>query len=232
MTRSVGNVADADHRSPCGVPAVLQGHLDAITAAGYVEGWAFDSAAPLRSLTVSVRAGDAEMAHGIANRYRWDLADAGCGTGWCAFRLKLAAAVANLVDQPLLLCEAATGCEILRSPRLPLADDSEPELSSLEEVVLSDPTLVQSIEQLKGCGAVFADFIAAAGVENFVAAGYVYVLGRPADRQGLAIYAAYLLRGTITPWEFLRALYDSDEFRATPRLLTAPCEPGFVFYHP
>ena len=70
---------------------------------------------------------------------------------------------------------------------------------------------------------------AAAGLEAFVRAGYVYVLGRPADHAGMSAYVTRLGNQSITPWDFIKELYDSAEFNAAPRLLAAPSEPGFAF---
>jgi uncharacterized protein YceK len=110
-----------------------------------------------------------------------------------------------------------------------LVEDHEPGVSVLEEVIASDPTLVRSIAQLSGCNTVFADFVAAQGVQAFVRAAYVYILGRPADASGLATYSALLQDGLLPPYELLKALHESEEFRSMPRLLIAPSEPGFVF---
>jgi hypothetical protein len=89
--------------------------------------------------------------------------------------------------------------------------------------------VVRSIEQLRGCGQAFANFIATEGVAEFVRAAYVYILGRRADETGMALYTGLLQDGSLQPYELLRALHDSEEFRSAPRLLIAPPEPGFVF---
>lgn len=209
---------------------MLHGCLDAITSSGYVEGWAYDTDTPLQPLTVSIVADGVERAQGLANRYRADLADAGCGTGWCAFRLRLSGSVTRLRRIGVSLREATSQVEIDSVPGLTLAEDHEPGLTALDQVFRADPTLILSIDQLRGCGALFADFIAARGVEAFVRAAYVYVLGRPADESGLAAYSALLREGALAPYDLLRILHDSDEFRAGPRLLLAPPEPGFGFH--
>ncbi len=209
---------------------MLRGHIDALTSSGYIEGWAFDDEAPLQPLVVCVMAGSAEVALGIASRYRWDLAeDGGFGTGWCAFRLRVSGPAEALRDQPLALLEASAQIEIQPPVAATLAEDSDMNLSELDAIVLADPTLVHRIEQLSGCGRVFADFIAAAGLEAFVRAGYVYVLGRPADHAGMSAYVTRLGNQSIAPWDFIKELYDSAEFNAAPRLLAAPSEPGFAF---
>ena len=208
---------------------MLRGCIDAVTSCGYVEGWAFDSTAPLRPLHVSVLAGAREVARGVANRYRWDLAEAGCGSGWCGFRLRLSGPVSRLRRQGLSLRDLTHGGEIHHAADLPLEEDHEPGLAALGDVIAADPTLVHAIEQLSGCGAAFSDFIAARGADEFVRAAYVYVFGRGVDAAGLAAYAAMLQDGSLLPYELLQILYDSDEFRSVPRHLLAPPEPGFVF---
>jgi hypothetical protein len=168
----------------------------------------------------------------VANRCRWDLADAGCGTGWCGFRLRLSGPVSRLRRQGLSLWDLAQESEIHQAAELPLEEDHEPGLATLGEVIADDPTLVHAIEQLSGCGPAFSDFIAARGVDEFVRAAYVYVVGRCADVTGLAAYSARLRDGSLLPYELLQILYDSDEFRSVPRHLLAPPEPGFVFRGP
>jgi hypothetical protein len=71
--------------------------------------------------------------------------------------------------------------------------------------------------------------IKARGVEAFIRAAYVYVLGRPADPSGMAAYAGMIARGELTPFGMVKALSESEEFRAAPRLLAAPMERGFIF---
>jgi hypothetical protein len=211
------------------VVTVLQGHLDAITSSGYVEGWAYDPNDPLRPLVVSVLTGGKELGQGIANLYRWDLVDAGCGTGWCAFRLRLSEPVGNVIRQTLILSEMSSRMEIYRTSYIPKAEDNEIYPSVLEEVLLSDPTLVHSINQLRGCSKILSDFIDAAGLDAFVRTAYIYILGRPVDASSLASDLVRLQIGAISPYEFLKALYDCEEFRSVPKLLIAPTEPGFAF---
>jgi hypothetical protein len=102
-------------------------------------------------------------------------------------------------------------------------------LTQVDDIARTDPTLVDSIEKLRGCGSIFAALIERAGLEVFVRAAYVYVLGRPADPSGIVTYVRMLGSGELAPFDFLSALCDSDEFRAVPRVLIAPTEPGFIF---
>jgi hypothetical protein len=209
---------------------LFHGRIDAVTSSGYVEGWAFDPVAPLRPLGVAVLADQKEVAQGIANRYRWDLADAGCGNGWCAFRLRLSGSVSRLRWQSLSLWDLARQTEIQPAAEAPLAEDHEPGPSALADIIAADPTVVHAIEYLRGCGPAFDDFIAIEGVDEFIRAAYVYILGRRADATGIALYTPRLQDGSLAPYGLLKALYDSDEFRSVPRQLIAPPEPGFVFH--
>jgi hypothetical protein len=99
----------------------------------------------------------------------------------------------------------------------------------VDEVVRADPTLVDSVEQLRGCGDIFSSLIESAGMEVFIRAAYIYALGRPADPSGLKTYSRMIAEAELTPFGLLQALCDSDEFRAVARILIAPTEPGFIF---
>ena len=207
----------------------FDGYIDAVTSSRYVVGWAYDRARPTLALQVSVRIDGEEVAQGLANRYRSDLAEAGCGTGWCAFRLRVLGPVSRLRRRPVSLIELPGEAEIRRAEGVALLDENEEPVTQLEQVTASDPTLVHTIAQLQGCEGLFGSYIGRAGVEHFVRAAYVYVLGRPADPSGLGTYGEKLRDGSMTPYGLLRTLYDSDEFRSAPRLLIAPNAPGFVF---
>lgn len=113
-----------------------------------------------------------------------------------------------------------------------MIEDSETGPASLAAVTETDPTVLRSVDQLRGCGALFERYVAANGADAFVRAAFVYMLGRPVDAGGLATYTALLAGGELSPYGVLTALHGSDEFRAAPRLLCAPTEPGFVFAAP
>ncbi len=186
---------------------MFHGRIDAITSSGYVEGWAFNSVAPLRPLNVAVLAGEKEVAQGIANRYRWDLADAGCGNGWCAFRLKLSNSVTRSRRQSLSLWDLARQTEIQSAEtKVPMADDNEPGLSALDDIIFADPTVVHAIEHLRGCAPAFTDFISTEGVDEFIRAVYVYILGRRADATEIALYVPKLQDGSLAPYRPAKVL--------------------------
>lgn len=210
---------------------MLAGHIDSVTSSGYIEGWAFDRAAPARPLLVAVRDdGGEEVAWGLAHRYREDLVTAQCGIGWCAFQLRAAVSVARLRRCAVVLACRATGQQIHRADPAAYLENSEPLLNGIAALTESDPTLLSAVEQLRGCEAMFAAFVKEHGVDAFVRAAYLYVLARPYDASGRALYGRLLHNGLMTPYNLLRALYDSDEFRSRPRLLSAPNTAAFPFH--
>lgn len=208
---------------------MIRGHLDAITRNGFAEGWAYDDAAPHRSLGVRLLAPDgALLGEGLAHLHRGDLAEVGFRWGWCAFRLRLARPAAELAGLRLTL-RAEDGTEIITTDTWRLREAPDGPIGSVEAAVAADPTMLRSIHQLSGCAPLFEAFIKRHDLDGFVRAAYGYVLGRPADPAGLASYERLLRNGAITPFGLLVLLADSDEFKREPRLLAAPPEPGFVF---
>jgi hypothetical protein len=207
-----------------------KGYLDVITSSGYVEGWAYDSAAPLDPLTVAVLSPkQIEIAWGIANQYREDLALAGCGTGWCAFRVKITDSVKQLKPQALTLVDRGSGTPIARRNPVPLRADDDRPIRQIADLFASDPTMIRSLDQLQGCKDLFARFVERQGAEGFVRAAYVYLHGRSADAVGLSDYATFMRESAIAPYELLVRMADSDEFRSRARLLPAPHSMAFPF---
>jgi hypothetical protein len=209
---------------------VLRGYVDGIASSGNIEGWAFDSEAPLDPLTIALLDDKGrELAWGLAHQYRDDLAAAGRAAGWCAFRVRSALPVSRLRKLALTLVDRGSGARILRRYPVPYAEDRETALSSIPEIVASDPTMTPSIYNLKGCDEVLGRFLTQSGVDTFIRAAYVYVLGRPVDASGLASYGRAIRKNMLTPFQLLATLSDSDEFRSRPRLLAAPNSAGFPF---
>jgi hypothetical protein len=208
---------------------MLRGVLDVVTSSGYVEGWATDTDPQAGPVAVAVCMDEEQVARGLAHRYRADLAEAGCGTGWCAFRLRVSGPVGRLRRRDCTLL-ALPGREVLfQTDNLRIVEDVELPLSRVDDVARADPTLVGEVGQLRCCGGIFDAMIARAGPDTFVRAAFVYALGRPADATGLDLYSRMLITGDLTPFELLEALCGSEEFRAQNRLLIAPTEPGFIF---
>jgi hypothetical protein len=209
---------------------MLRGYVDGIASSGYIEGWALSSEAPLDPLTIAIlddKGG--ELAWGIAHHYREDLSAGGFAAGWCGFRVRSAAPVSRLKQWALTLVDRNSGAEIVRRYPVPYAQDQEDVLSTIPEIVAADPTMTPSIFQLKGCDETLAVFLKERGVDAYVAAAYAYVLGRAVDPSGLASYGNLIRENTLTPFQLLATLSDSDEFRSRPRLLAAPNSAGFPF---
>jgi hypothetical protein len=209
---------------------MIRGHLDALTPAGFAEGWAYDDATPDGVLTVRVQdpAGE-ELGLGFANLFRGDLAEVGFRHGWCAFRLRLSRPTEALRGARLSLHEATSGAQIHATDAWRIREAAEPTGTAVEAVVAQDPTVLRSVQQLQGCADLFARFVARHGQTEFIRTAYAYVLGRPADAAGLASYERMLRIGALTPFGLLLLLADSVEFREQPRLLASPADPGFVF---
>ncbi len=206
------------------------GHLDAVTQAGVIEGWACDPDQPGTTLALAVLLEDGtEVAAGRAELFRSDLMEAQLRYGWCAFRLWSALVPDALAAQPLRLVETATGAVLHVQPHLPFRYVEHRDCETVAAVVEEDPTMLRSIDQLAGCGELFATFIAREGLPAFIRAAYGYVLGRPADPVGFASYEKLMRRGALTPFGLLSILADSGEFRSRPRLLPSPVQPAFVF---
>jgi hypothetical protein len=209
---------------------MLRGHIDNITSTGCIEGWAFDTSRPTRPLAISVVHDEIEIASGLANLYRGDLVDAGCGVGWCAYSLKADQSPLKLRKGRVSLRNRDSGEEISSTINLPFKEVGQTPMSSVSNVVALDPTLISEISQLNGCAPIFAEFIRRYGVEPFVRTAYAYILGRTADPSGLANYAGGIRKGIVTPLGLLVILWEGSEFRKGARQLPAPNSQAFPFF--
>ncbi len=96
-------------------PGALRGHLDAIerrSVSGWVRG---ESDAPA---WVAVSVDGMPVARGLANRFRPDLAEAGIGQGWHAFRIVLPRALDPAKPHRISVRREADGAELPGSPML------------------------------------------------------------------------------------------------------------------
>jgi hypothetical protein len=207
---------------------VLKGHIDSLTTADFVEGWAVDHDKPPLHVEI-IASEDGRCAEGRAHLFRPDLADAKIGLGWCAFRLRVQPYANALRRQTLTLRIVPTGTVLHVRENVPVREDLDPPCTSVGEAIGSDPTVITALSQLRGCEQLLAGFVTRRGVGEFVRAAYVYVLGRPVDTAALAAYGRMLRTGAITPFGLLSVLADSDEFRSRPRQLSSPNATGFVF---
>jgi hypothetical protein len=206
------------------------GYIDAVTSSGWAEGWAFDEQRPGAPLIVAVQdAHGAEIALGPAQLYRRDLAETGHSYGWCAFRLRLTKPVSQIRAAPVQLI-AKISRERMFGPEVPrYRETPDDAVETVADLIAADPTVIASLDQIDGCNELFDAFIMARGVEGFVRAAYVYVLGRSIDGDGLANYTRLLRQKRLTPYALLWTLADSEEFRSRPRSLMAPTAAGFPF---
>lgn len=215
-------IAGASHK--------LRGYLDSLTSAGYFEGWALDEARPLLALPVSVVKDGEVIASGLAHRFRKDLMESYCGTGWCAFRLRLQVPMDDgLFRTPLSLINQETGHLIHLNGSIASVPDAEAQPDTVDQVCAYDPTVLLGVWQLRACEKQIMAYIRQNGVDQYVRMAYVYVLGRPADDGGLAQYGRSIRQSSLTPVGILEALSDSDEYRSQPRQLIAPNAVGFPF---
>lgn len=209
---------------------MLRGNLDSLLSSGYFDGWACDTERPHSPLHLIVKdETGAALAEGLAHLFRPDLAKAGLGAGWCAFRLRTDAPVSRVCKSAVTVFEAASLTPITHPVRPQLVETVEIELRTVFEVASLDPTHLGLVSRLEGCGAIFDDFVKSRGVAAFIRAAYVYVLQRPADPDGLALYGRLLRQGAIAPSAVIETLATSTEFRSQPRNLVAPNAPGFPF---
>ncbi len=150
------------------------------------------------------------------------------GTGWCGFVLRTGLSTAELSKSTIFLAEE-TGSVLAKAERLQQLQDSVTDLRSVADVIAYDPTVVRSIEQLRGCGEMFTRYIRIRGVDAFVRTAYLYTLNRPADESGLRLYAGRIRRGLHQPFEVLQILAASEEFAARQPNMMAPTESSFPF---
>jgi hypothetical protein len=108
--------------------------------------------------------------------------------------------------------------------------DGDPVIGSIAELLIKDPTILGDISQLRACEPIFEKFIDAYGAERFVATAYGYVLQRPADAEGLALYTDHLNHGTLNGYLIIAALAESAEYLARRPQLSAPVNTSFPFF--
>ncbi len=206
----------------------LLGYIDGVTPTGVIEGWALDGRTSWRPAQVKIRCNGEWIASGLAHHYREDVLAVAPGTGWCGFRLWSDRSADEIQHETLYLV-ADSGAVIAKSKDTGLLPEIHRELGSIEDVVAADPTVARSVEHLRGCETLFTNFIRVRGIDAFIRAAYIYMLGRPVDETGMGIYGTRLRRGTHKPFELLQILAVSEEFLARRPKLVAPTQPSFPF---
>jgi hypothetical protein len=208
----------------------LHGALDGISLAGYVEGWAYDTKMLLCALPVAVIDYRSRIvARGLAGLYRKDLAYEDRGAGWCAFHLRLRDDPVALAWKRMTLVHADSRKRISRSECVAYLVSDPARQSGVAGLLADDPTVVQSLDQLRACEELFGEFIKYRGIEAFVRAAYRYLLLRPVDPSGLSSSTEHLRAGSLSPFGLIQTLGDSDEYRSRPRKHCAPIMPAFPF---
>jgi glycosyltransferase involved in cell wall biosynthesis len=103
----------SDDVAPC---PPLQGHLD-LCDGFRLEGWAFDRVQPGWGVWLEIRVDGELIGHVVANRYRDDLASAGCfGDGCCSFATDMPVRLNPGADHVISVCRADDGASMPGSP--------------------------------------------------------------------------------------------------------------------
>jgi hypothetical protein len=206
------------------------GHIDAVTIGGNIYGWACAAQPTPQPVTVTVYTMEGvEVAWGLAHLFREDLVAAKVGYGWCAFQLRAKTSAWKFGCRDLILAERTRGVVIAKLKDVPFRPDEDTTVTDIATLSMTDPTMLSGLHQLEGCDDLFRRYILKFGIEPFICAAYVYVLGRAVDESGLATYGRLLRRRKMLPMELLRALFESEEFTSRSRFLVAPNMPGFPF---
>lgn len=209
---------------------MIRGRLETLYSQGYIEGWAYDADDLARPLPVEIRGPDGvAVARGLALGYRDSLARAKLAGGWCSFRLRTERPAEELRKVGLGLYESVSGERLYFADAVAYADGWAPEFEKGADGMLLDPFVIDRVSQLRDLSELFDAFIRARGVEAFVRTAYVYLLGRAADVEGVALHGHMIEEKTLSPYGLLELLSETQEFRARPRLLAAPKAPAFPF---
>jgi len=210
---------------------MIRGRLETIYSQGYLEGWAYDPDELGRPVLVEVvDASGASVAMGLALGYREALAQAGLAGGWASFRLRVHRPAAALRGVGLVLIDPASGEKIFSADSVPFLEGWTPEFEERGQALFDDPFTLERVAQLAGLTDVFAAYLAANGPETFVAACFLYLLERPADREGSAIHTRLLTEKTLGPFELMEMMSECKEFKSRPRKLASPKAPAFPFF--
>ena len=209
---------------------MIRGRLETLYSQGFIEGWAYDTDRPLRPLVVEVRdAAGKSIGRGYAHLYRESLARTKHAGGWCGFRLRTARPPNLLRKVELGLYDTVSGARIYYTEDVAFADGWAPEFEGGELGLTFDPFTIDRIEQLAGVADIFDAFMRSHGAAAFIATAYVYILGRPADAEDVALYGKMLQERSLTPWGLIEFLGDGQDFKSRPRQLAAPIAPAFPF---
>jgi hypothetical protein len=155
--------------------------------------------------------------------------EAGCGTGWCAFRFRIDPRIEGNLVGPIQLLDRRSRVVLHALEKMTTIQDTEVPINTVDALTSTDPTLISGVWQLRGCEQLLLKFIRTHGVEAFVRAAYIYVLGRDADDSGRAMYSRCIRQSTLSPVGILEVLADSEEYRSRTRQLGTPNSSTFPF---
>ncbi|WP_093565602.1 DUF4214 domain-containing protein [Methylobacterium sp. 174MFSha1.1] len=209
--------------------AMLCGKLTVVHGGVRLLGWACDTNKPSHPLTIAVTSEGKMVARAVANQHSNEILQFGAPHAWCSFNALLAIEIKEGFEPYLTLRDYQTSRVLDGMKPILKADLPPSEIANIDDLVHSDPTTLRDIAELSTCGAIFEEFVRSEGEESFVAAAYVYILGRPADAGGLKSYSSRLREKKVTSYDLLRALANSNEFKSKPRLLSSPASSGFPF---
>jgi hypothetical protein len=209
-----------DHAQP--VP-LLSGHIDEITAANWVAGWAWDGS-PANRLHVGVFAGEALVAEAVADRFRADLLQAGRGYGHCGFVCRLRAQLAGGAIE-LRLQDRRSGQPIAPARVVPLPEPGTPDRTHLFSAqVWSVRDVLACIDRFdlpRQCEEM--------GAERFVDVSYRFCLERWPRREEAESDRLNLQSGILAAEDLIRRLLLSDERRALGPSLPGAFDHRFPF---
>ena len=135
-----------------------------------------------------------------------------------------------LRNTPFELVDKRSDRRIHRAEEIRYAADREAGPGVDEDAARLDPFVLTRLAQLQGCADLFEAFIRARELNAFIRVAFIYMLGRPADPEGVVIYAKMIEEGALFPFELLELLADSGEYKSDPRPLAAPNSPAFPFF--
>jgi hypothetical protein len=210
------------------VNTAFSGFIDTISSTGYVEGWAISNKNNFDAVPVCVLWEDKPIGIGIANLFRSDLLTAGVGHGWHAFRIRVDHTFETQTTLRLLLVELRT-TSLIAMAELPCPATLSRKLPNVDSVLEESDLKVTDISSLALTKTAIDAFVARYGVEEFVACGYCYILGRPADPGGHRSYTELISSGEMEPLVFLSILFNSTERRESKWPVLAPSDSGFIF---
>jgi hypothetical protein len=199
----------------------LEGAIDHFAPDMRIQGWARNIADQFAIIRVGIAADDRLVAIGKANRFRPDLFEKNVGHGWYGFALRPSRPLdwEGIGEFRLIDLDARM---LIGSYRLPLPAKFNPPRVDLRQLNLIPNEFLVDVGHLRGFAPLLEHYVAHYGSETFVDHAYCFVLGRPADDDGLRTYSRQIAGGQLRPVELLKILLDSEEARRSCRRLPSP----------